>query len=222
MAWPAWSKSHNKCTVCNQTEIAFLGSTYTQGIYLLHIHVAAPLTITFGRFQGGRPIAIRPGDYLYIGSALGQRGATSLAGRLLRHATRSDSRPPHAIRTPLTAQLQEMGLITHHKAVTPPSKRCFWHIDYLLDQLAVEITQIIALRTPQRLEAQLARRLAHDPAVAPLVPGLGASDDPHATHLLRVDAAASWWQHLPTLMRELSINNQREEPNEYTTPPSCQ
>lgn len=222
MAWPAWSKSHNKCTVCNQTEIAFLGSTYTQGIYLLHIHVTAPLTVTFGRFQGGRPIAIRPGGYLYIGSALGQRGATSLAGRLLRHATRSGTLPPHALRVPLTAQLQEMGLLAHNKAIKPPSKRCFWHIDYLVDQLAAEITQIIALRTPHRLEAQLARRLAHDSAVAPLVPGLGASDDPNATHLLRVAAAASWWQHLPTLMRELSINNQSEEPNEHTTPHSCQ
>ena len=208
--------------MCNQSELTFIGEKYIQGIYLLHIHVAAPITVTFGRFQGGRPMPIRPGAYLYIGSALGQRGATSLAGRLLRHATRSDGRPPHAIRTPLTAQLQEMGLITPPKAVTPPSKRCFWHIDYLLDQLAAEITQIVALRTPQRLEAQLARRLAHDPAVAPLVPGLGASDDPNATHLLRVDAATSWWQHLPTLLRELSINNQREEPNESTTPSSCQ
>lgn len=208
--------------MCNQTEIAFLGSTYTQGIYLLCIHVTAPIVVTFGRFQGGRPIPIRPGAYLYIGSALGQRGATSLAGRLLRHATRSDSRPPHAIRIPLTMQLQEAGLLAHNKIITPPSKRCFWHIDYLVDQLAAEITQIIALRTSQRLEAQLARRLAHDPAVAPLVPGLGASDDRNATHLLRVDATASWWQHLPTLMCELSMNNQREEPNESTTPSSCQ
>ena len=202
--------------------ITFLGQRCAGGIYLLHIYVTAPLTVTFGRFQGGRAIAIQPGDYLYIGSALGQRGATSLAGRLLRHTTRSDSRPPHAIRLPLTMQLQEMGLIAHNKIVTPPSKRCFWHIDYLVDQLAAEITQIIALRTPRRLEAQLARRLAHDPGVAPLVPGLGASDDPNATHLLRVAAAASWWQHLPTLMRELSMNKQSEEPNESTTPPSCQ
>lgn len=208
--------------MCNRSELTFIGEKYIQGIYLLHIHVTASIVVTFGRFQGGRPIAIQPGDYLYIGSALGQRGATSLAGRLLRHATRSDSRPPHAIRIPLTIQLQEAGLIAHNKIVTPPSKRCFWHIDYLVDQLAAEITQIIALRTPQRLEAQLARRLAHDPVVSPLVPGLGASDDPRATHLLRVDAAPSWWQHLPTLMRELSINNQREESNEYATQPSCQ
>ena len=208
--------------MCNRSELTFIGEKYIQGIYLLHIHVTASIVVTFGRFQGGRPIPVRPGDYLYIGSALGQRGATSLAGRLLRHATRSGTLPAHAIRLPLTMQLQEMGLLAHNKAVTPPSKRCFWHIDYLVDQLAAEITQIIALRTPRRLEAQLARRLAHDPAVAPLVPGLGASDDPNATHLLRVDAAASWWQHLPTLLYELSMNNQREEPNESTTPPSCQ
>ncbi|MEZ4734168.1 MAG: GIY-YIG nuclease family protein [Caldilineaceae bacterium] len=182
--------------------ILFLGAAGTQGIYLLRIHVPTSIVVTFGRFGGGRPIPVLPGDYLYIGSALGQRGATSLAGRLLRHTTRSGNLPPHAIRTPLWAQLQEVGLIPHNRKTLPNTKRCFWHIDYLVDQLTAEITQIIALRTPHRLEARVARTVAADPALSPLAPGLGASDDPRATHLLRVDAPESWWQRLPARLME--------------------
>ena len=77
--------------------ICFVGKTRLQGVYLLHLNVAVPIAVTFGRFQRGQPIPILAGDYLYIGSALGQRGATTLAGRLLRHTTRSVDRPPHAI-----------------------------------------------------------------------------------------------------------------------------
>ena len=190
--------------MCNPSAIAFIGKTYIQGIYLLRITVAAPVTVTFGRFQGGRPIPIAPGDYLYIGSALGQRGATTLAGRLLRHTTRSGSRPPHVIHRPLAEQLQKSGLFTDNKQQAAPAKRCFWHIDYLVDQLAAEITQIMALRTPHRLEADVARQIAGAPAVTPVAPGLGASDDPHATHLLRVEAAPSWWQQVPLFLRDLA------------------
>lgn len=184
--------------------IIFLNQPYAGGVYLLHVSIFTPITITFGRFQGGRPIPIAPGDYLYIGSALGQRGATTLAGRLLRHTSRSGSLPPHAIQMPLAAQLQKAGLYTDNKHKVSPAKRCFWHIDYLVDHLAAEITQIIALRTPHRLEAQIARSMASDPAVAPVAPGLGASDDPHATHLLHVPTAATWWQQLLPLLLDLA------------------
>lgn len=189
--------------------ISFLGEADRGGIYLLRVHVDAPIRVTFGRFQGGRPISVLPGNYLYIGSALGQRGATSLAGRLLRHATRSGSLSPHAIRPCLGDQLQEVGLLAHHGAGLPRTKRCFWHIDYLLDQLEAEITQIIALRTPHRLEARLARKIAADPVLAVVAPGLGASDDPNANHLFRVDAAATWWRSLPMLMIDLTNEEQK-------------
>lgn len=201
--------------------VLFLGQATGQGIYILRVQVAVPLTVSFGRFQGGRPLALSPGDYLYLGSALGRGGATNLAGRLLRHATRSGNQPPHAIRATLATQLQEMGLLAHNRADTPPHKRCFWHIDYLVDQPAAEIVQIIALRTPYPYEARLARRLAEDPALAPVAPGLGASDDPQATHLLQVVADAAWWQRLPLVMTNLE-QTQREEPDEYTTPHPCE
>ncbi|MBX3012477.1 MAG: GIY-YIG nuclease family protein [Caldilineaceae bacterium] len=175
----------------------FLGDAGRQGIYLLHVQVTEPLAIRFGRFQRGQPITLLPGSYLYVGSALGRQGATTLAGRLLRHTTRGGALPPHAIQPDLWAQLQEGGMIPHNRSILPRPKRCFWHIDYLVEQLAAEITQIIALRTPHRLESKLARQLATLPRLSPVAPGLGASDDPQATHLWRVDADASWWHTLP-------------------------
>lgn len=177
--------------------IRFVGEVGAQGVYLLRIKVVVPVTVTFGRFQGGRPIPIPAGDYLYIGSALGQRGATSLAGRLLRHTTRSGDLPPHPIQLVLCARLQEQGLSPAGSFAPPQTKRLFWHIDYLVDRVEAEITHIIIICTTYRLESAIARVLAVDPAVTAVAPGLGASDDPHATHLLRVDAPAEWWHNLP-------------------------
>ena len=65
------------------------GDHGVQGVYLLEIALSQPLTLAFGRFQQGRRFTLPAGTYLYVGSALGQRGATTLAGRLLRHATRT-------------------------------------------------------------------------------------------------------------------------------------
>lgn len=178
-------------------QLYFVGKAGMQGIYILHLNVASPINVTFGRFQDGQPVPIPPSDYLYIGSALGQRGSTTLAGRLLRHTIRSGDQPPHAIHPLLRTKLQERGLIPVRSVGTPQPKRLFWHIDYLVDRPEAEITQIFILHTSDRVESALARVLAADPAVAPVAPGLGASDDPHATHLLRVDAPAEWWHNVP-------------------------
>lgn len=174
-----------------------------QGVYLLRLHVAAAIAVSFGRFQGGRSIPIPPGDYLYIGSALGQRGATTLAGRLLRHTTRSGSLPPHAIQSVLRARLQERALLMPARIGLPHSKRPFWHIDYLVDRLEVEITHLVILHTTNRLESLVAHTLAADPVVTAVAPGLGASDDPNATHLYRVDATAKWWHNLAEWLANL-------------------
>jgi Uri superfamily endonuclease len=180
--------------------ITFVGEPRIQGVYVLRLHLATFISVTFGRFQGGQSIPIPTGDYLYIGSALGQRGATTLAGRLLRHTTRSGDRPSHTIQPLLRAQLQERGLIPVERARAARPKRLFWHIDYLVDRLEAEITQIFILHTSDRVESAIALALAADPAVTAVAPGLGASDDPRATHLLRVDAPASWWHNLPQLL----------------------
>lgn len=162
--------------------IRIWGDHGVQGVYLLELALSQPLELAFGRFQSGRHFALPIGHYLYVGSALGQRGATTLAGRLLRHATRSGEQPAHAIRPVLHQTLQQVGLA----ATPPPQKRCHWHIDYLLDQPAVELVHIAALRTPLPLEAPLATQVLADPATMPVAPGLGASDHPAATHLFRL------------------------------------
>lgn len=157
-------------------------ATCPGGVYVLRIGVAAPLSLSFGRFRGGRPLALPMGDYLYVGSALGRRGAGSPAGRLLRHATRSGDRPPHTLRDALLDALCAAGLATPGLRL-PTGKRLRWHIDYLLDETAAELTGVTLIRTAARLESELARRLAEQPGVAPLAVGLGAADLPGETHL---------------------------------------
>lgn len=152
------------------------------GVYVLRMVVSAPQSICFGRFAGDRPISVAAGEYCYVGSALGASGATSLAGRLLRHATRSGNTPPHAIRGELATALAAAGL----PAQSPTTKRLRWHIDYLLDKMGVELIGVWAQRTAEPLERRLADWLLAQPGVAPLAPGLGASDDRGRTHILRV------------------------------------
>ena len=151
------------------------------GVYMLRIKVAAPLSVAFGRFRGGRPVAVAAGDYLYVGSAMG-RGAVSPAGRLLRHATRSGNRPPHSLRDALLDALRAAGLATPTQQ-PPREKRLHWHIDYLLDEPAAELSSVTLIRTAAQLESELARRLAEQPGIAPLAAGLGAADVPGETHL---------------------------------------
>ena len=171
-------------------------ATCSGGVYVLWLRVAAPLTVVFGRYRGGQPVAVPAGDYLYVGSALG-----GLAPRLLRHAMRSsvcspalqrglgqredraealDYKPSHAIRDKLAAQLAAVGL----PARLPVAKRLRWHIDYLLDEPGAELAGVWAWRTAEPLESALAGWLAAQPGVVPLAAGLGASDDRGRSHIL--------------------------------------
>lgn len=160
--------------------ITFQGDTGQRGAYLLWMRAREQASVTFGRFQGGRPVAIPPGWYVYVGSAMGPRGASALAGRLLRHATRTGGRPAHAIREPLQARLAAAGLV----ALLPAGKTLRWHIDYLLDEADVAMTGVAAIRTTARLEGALVERLLAQPGIVPLAPGLGGSDDRGRSHLL--------------------------------------
>lgn len=164
--------------------ISFWGDDSETGAYILWIEAAKDIAVTFGRFRGGRPVAVPAGYYVYVGSAMGRRGATSPAGRLLRHATRTGHKPPHPVRALLAEALTAAGLDV--PAAPPSGKRLHWHIDYLLDDLAVEIAHVLVLRSRTRRESELARALAAHPRLTPLVPGLGARDAAGETHLFRV------------------------------------
>jgi Uri superfamily endonuclease len=165
--------------------ITFWGDHGYTGGYILCVQASRDLELSFGRFRDGRPVAVPAGIYAYVGSAMGRRGATALAGRLLRHTTRSAGKPPHAIRAALAAAFAAAMPETEPPA-PPSSKRLHWHIDYLLDELDVAIAAVTVVGAAERVESRLARELAAVPGVVPLLPGLGASDAPGETHLLRL------------------------------------
>jgi Uri superfamily endonuclease len=177
------------------SSISILGGPHQSGVYVLGLNIAAPLHLALGRFANSKPIDFPAGDYLYVGSALAQRGATSLAPRLLRHATRSGEQPPQPIRALLLTAFVEVGLGS--ATLRPPaSKRCFWHVDYLLDQPTVALTRLFALRTHHPLEEAVAHLLLHDPQTFVIAHGIGAQDYPNATHLLGIRADEAWWYSL--------------------------
>lgn len=183
-------------------QITLRGDERQTGAYVLWMPVNEALKLSFGRFRGGFPVTVAAGWYAYVGSAMGRSGATALAGRLLRHATRSARKPPHAIREAMAAAFGAAGL-GGLPARPPTIKRLHWHIDYLLDETTVELAGVTVVRTGARVESELARRLADLPGVGPLLPGLGAADAPGETHLLRVENIAETRQLIGDILATL-------------------
>ncbi len=179
------------CTMTDSTIIT-IGTAAPGGIYLLRIHVATDLQVRFGRFNGGVPVMLPAGEYGYLGSALARGQTPRLGQRVVRHATRTGTRPAHAIRPALLAHLEIWGLEVK-RLLPKQAKKTFWHIDYLLDCSEAEIVAIYLIPTSEAIESTLAGFLEARPETKIIVRGLGASDDTGHTHLLRVDAADDWW-----------------------------
>lgn len=185
--------------------ILIIGDDSQAGTYVLRIRLKEDTTLQFGRFKKGKLISMPAGDYTYVGSALSEKGATSLARRLVRHATRSGDKPPHAIREVMVKQFLDCGL-------GPPDplpkneKKLFWNIDFLLDLQLTEIINVIAIRSPERLENTIAELLEHDANTQIIEKGLGANDTPHNTHVLRVNADETWWLSLADSMQKNFVN----------------
>jgi Uri superfamily endonuclease len=173
--------------------ITVLGGASQSGIYILRIRVDEPLKIAFGRFKQGKRIAVPAGECVYLGSALGSKGAMTLGRRLVRHATRSDPQEPHPIRATMLDHFRAIGLGSG-KVLPKTGKKLHWHVDYLLDCLSVELTHILVIRTETRLERRLGQFLEGDPATFIIQKGLGASDVRGNTHLLGVVGGEAWWE----------------------------
>lgn len=175
------------------------GSQTQGGIYLLRLTVSQPIFVRFGRFQNGRPLTVAAGAYVYVGSALAAKGSTSLARRLLRHASRGDSANPHALRQKMGQLWPQIGL--GPAPLLPPARKTLrWHIDFLLEERAVDLTAVYMIRETDaglKRETAVAHFLLTLPNVSPLAVGLGSSDDPGGTHLLRVAADPDWWADFP-------------------------
>jgi len=178
-------------TDADSNAIQIPGNRALEGAYVLRVQVAGDLQVHFGRFQQGRPLTLTSGTYLYVGSAMG--GGAPLGRRIVRHLTRCEPLPPHRLRQIFISTFT--GVAPHAGDLLPRRpKRLHWHIDYLLDHLQAEVTGVIALRSQLRHEATIAAQLAADPTTSPVAPGLGASDNRGATHLLRCNGDAGWWR----------------------------
>ncbi len=175
------------------------GNVPRAGAYVLRMALGADLALAFGRFRHGRAVALPAGQYVYVGSAMG-RGGGRLEARLLRHATRSGTRPPHQIRADLIEYFAGAAP-ERREVVLPASKRLHWHVDYLLDRLEVELTQVVLVNSSVRQEPEIARILLDDPHTVVIEQGLGAADVPGGTHILRVQADEAWWRRLPDRIR---------------------
>ena len=175
--------------------IRIIGDDSQAGTYILRIRLKEDTTLRFGRFKKGKLISLPAGDYTYVGSALSEKGATSLARRLVRHATRSSNKPPHAIREEMMNQFAEFGL-GNGNLLLRQGKTLHWNVDFLLNLQSAEIVNIIAIRSPKRLEWTIAGLLERDADTQIIEKGLGANDAPRNTHLLRVNADEIWWASL--------------------------
>jgi Uri superfamily endonuclease len=160
------------------------------------MEVTEQLSFSFGSFRGGELLQVERGTHAYVGSAMGRNGSASLTRRLLRHATRSAGKPAHPIRDELLDAFRRHSQNSACSLTLPAGKRLHWHVDYLLDQPTVDLTDVLAVRCTARLETALADLLLADPNVRPVALGLGASDAPGKTHLLKTPANAQWWHAL--------------------------
>ncbi len=180
------------------------------GTYILRIHLKENTTLKFGRFKKGKRISLPIGYYVYIGSALSEKGATSLARRLIRHATRSGDKPPHTIREKMIDQFAKCGLGSGN-LLPRQGKTLHWNVDFLLDLQSAEIVNIFAIRSAERLENRIAKWLERDPQTDVIESGLGANDAPGATHLLRIQEDRMWWASLARkvmgILKENALNH---------------
>ena len=183
--------------------IHLIGDKSQAGTYVLRIHLKKDTSLQFGRFKKGKLISLPAGDYAYVGSALSERGATSLARRLVRHATRSGDKRPHRIRGVMIERFAECGL-GDGNLLPKRGKTLFWNVDFLLDMEAAEIEGFSAIRSAERLEDRLAKELEQDSHTQVIERGLGANDVPGNTHLLRVQIDETWWEALPAKLANMT------------------
>lgn len=90
-------------------------------------------------------------------------------------------------------------------------KTLHWNVDFFLDLPSAELVGISAIRSRERLEDRLAKRLEKDPHTGVIERGLGANDVPGNTHLLRVSASEAWWESLPNLLVGLAEESSQTE-----------
>ncbi|MFX0082362.1 MAG: DUF123 domain-containing protein [Candidatus Hodarchaeota archaeon] len=97
-----------------------------KGSYILVIQIPETTEITIGALGN---ILFEKGSYLYIGSAMGTYGSTTLENRIKRHISTSNKKKIH------------------------------WHIDYLLNYERGFITQLYLIPSLYRIECIISREI---------------------------------------------------------------
>ncbi len=156
--------------------------------YVLAIHLKESSVIQIGT-RTDKKIAFPAGYYVYIGSAMGRKGSSSIQNRLIRHATRRNGKHQGI----LGLLRKQLFISTQLKSPTIPaqySKKLHWHIDFFLENHNTSIKKIYVIFTSQPLEEKLSLFLNSHNAFAPIEKGLGASDMKYPlTNLLHANSA---------------------------------
>ncbi|MYF99645.1 DUF123 domain-containing protein, partial [Candidatus Poribacteria bacterium] len=195
-----WNRyTHRELGVIGETldipNILIIGENSQAGTYILRIRLKESIKLKFGGFKKGKLIPLPAGDYTYVGSALSEKGSTSLARRLVRHTTRTGNKPPHTIRDDMIKEFNKSQL-------GPPNplpisgKNLFWNIDYFLNLEVAEIINVIAIRSSERLENTISEFLESNPDTHIIEKSLGANDSPQHTHILSVNDDDNWWNSI--------------------------
>ena len=168
------------------SDFTLFGNNHRMGSYLLLIHLSKSVELAFGMFRKGKLFTIPEGDYIYIGSALGKnRSGSPLARRVIRHTSRSGGKKHHRIRDTMLNLFSEKKIILSRE-INPSAKKIRWHIDYLLDLSEAEITHIVLIRSPMRIEQKLSELLEKLEETSLIAPRLGAQDTRNSTHILKL------------------------------------
>ncbi len=163
-----------------KNKIQFFGEPNTSGSYILIIKLSEEIEIKFGRFKKGKPFLLKPGNYFYIGSALRK----TLPSRLFRHTNRSNGKPAHSIQIELIQGLIEVGIYSKFPKIK--AKKLHWHIDYLLDNPNISVSQINIFFGDLNIEGKIGNYIQNLSVVEVISKGLGASDHSGNSHLLKI------------------------------------
>jgi len=173
--------------------ITAIGDKGQAGTYLLHIALDQDIMVKFGQFQGGEPVALAAGSYLYVGSALGKSGSSSLGNRLQRHLLRTGMKPDHQLSSVFRLYASNIGL---HYVDNPSPKTLFWNIDYLVDLQQAEVSRILFDRSGQNLESAWTEFIIKQDYSEIIRKGLGAHDSDDKTHLFFTSMSNDQWNEL--------------------------
>ena len=192
--------------VVTSNNITVIGHHLPCGIYVLLISVLSDLELAFGGFKKGKVIHLPQAEYIYTGSALGKKGSTCLAHRLVRHTTRTPNRMPHQIRPNVLEFFSDIKL-ANGELIPRTAKTLYWNIDHLLNQIEVEISGLACIRIEEPLEVKIGKMLELRSDTSIIEKGLGANDIKGNTHFLQLaDSGKNWPLLIDSLVEIWSIH----------------